>query len=105
VIAQPLAGGKLLEQGAVETARRVKIDVLDDSSLAELCVAQAAGETLVLAAGCFAIDEHAEPVLSRQFGSARIILHLDKGVGHGREAERTQALHRGMNQHLFSFQW
>jgi hypothetical protein len=104
MIADPLAGGEPLEEGAVEAARRVKIDVFDDGGLSQLCRAQSAGEALVLAAGRFAIDQEAEPILAGQFGGLGRVLHLDKGVGHGREAERAQALDRGMDQHLLSFQ-
>jgi hypothetical protein len=105
MIADPLAGGELLEQGAVEAAGRVKVDVLDDGGLAQLCLAQSAGEALVLATGRFSIDQEAEPILAGQFGGLGRVLHLDERVGHGREAERAQLLDRGVDQHLCSFQW
>ena len=35
VVADPLAGGELLEQGAIEAARRAQVDVLDDRGLAQ----------------------------------------------------------------------
>jgi hypothetical protein len=82
----------------------VQVDVLDDGGLAQPCFAQAAGETLVLAAGRFAIDQKAEPILAGQLDRLRRVLHLDKGVGHSGEAERAQPLDRGMDQHLLSFQ-
>src|SRR6185295_17972519 len=35
MLAKPIGGGELLEQGAVETAMRTVIDVLDDGGLAQ----------------------------------------------------------------------
>jgi len=64
MIAQPLAGGELVEQGAVEAAGRVQVDVLHDGGLAQLGRAQPACEALVLAAGRFAVDQQAEPILT-----------------------------------------
>ena len=76
MLADPLAGGELVEQGAVETARGMQVDVLDDGGLAQLCLAQTAGEALVLAAGRLAIDKQAEPILAGQFGGLGRVLHL-----------------------------
>src|SRR4030088_3169022 len=49
MIAHPLAGGEPLEQGTVEAAWCMQINVLDDGGLAQLSLAQTAGEALVLA--------------------------------------------------------
>lgn len=105
MVAQPLAGGELLEQRAVEAARRVQIDVFDNGGLAQLGLAQAAGKALVLAAGRLAVDQQAEPVFPAQLGGVGRVLQLDEGIGHGRQAERAQPLDRGMDQHLLSSQW
>jgi hypothetical protein len=59
MLAQPFAGGELLKQSAVEAAGRVQVDVLNDSSLAQLGVAQPAGKPFVLAAGRLAVDQQA----------------------------------------------
>src|SRR6476660_7234834 len=67
---------------------------------------QAAGEPLVLAAGRFAVNEQPEPILAAEFAGVGSVLQLDKGIGHGGEAERPQALDRGMDQHrISSGQW
>ena len=105
MVADPLAAGELVEQSAVEAAGRMQVDILDDGGLTQPGLAQAAGEALVLPAGRLAIDQQAEPVLARQLGGIRRVLHLDEGVGHGSKAERAQALDGGVDQHLFSFQW
>jgi len=60
MVLDPLAGGELEEQGAVEAAVRTKVDVLDNRGLAQPSLAQTAGEALILAAGCLAIDEQPE---------------------------------------------
>src|SRR6266851_8391960 len=56
MIAHPLAGSELLEQGAVEPAVGAEVDVLDDGGLTQPGFAQATGEALVLAARRLAID-------------------------------------------------
>ena len=106
MVADPLAGGELVEQSAVEAAVGAEVDVLDDGRLAQPGLAQAAGEALVLAAGRLAIDEQPEPILAAQFGGIGSVLQLDEGIGHGGEAERAQALDRGVDQHrISSGQW
>jgi hypothetical protein len=54
----------------------VQIDVLDNSGLAQLGLAQSAGQALVLAAGRLAVDQQAEPVFPAQFGSIGGVLQL-----------------------------
>jgi hypothetical protein len=53
----PFAAGTLLEQCAVETARRAIIDVLDDGVLAQRGIAQAGGQALVAAMGDLAVEQ------------------------------------------------
>ena len=48
MIAHPLAGGELLEQGAVETAGIAIVDVFDAGLLAQFGDAQLRHEALVL---------------------------------------------------------
>src|SRR5438046_9102164 len=106
MVSDPLAARKLEKEGTVEAAVGAEIDVLDDGRLAQPGLAQAAGEPLVLAAGRFAIDEQPEPILAAEFADVGSVLQLDKGIGHGGEAERPQALDRGMDQHrISSGQW
>src|SRR5258707_14972719 len=88
MVLDPLAGGELKEQGAVEAAVRTKVDVLDNRGLAQPSLAQTAGEALILSAGCLAIDEQPEPILPRQRGGVGDVLQFDGSVGHGGEAAR-----------------
>jgi hypothetical protein len=106
MVADPLAGRKLEKEGTVEAAVGTEIDVLDDGRLAQPGLTQAAGEPLVLAAGRLAIDEQPEPILATEFAGIGGILQLEKGIGHGGEAERAQALDGRMDQHrISSGQW
>jgi hypothetical protein len=94
-----------LRKSAVEAAMGAEIDVLDDGGLAQPGFAQAAGEPLVLVAGRLAIDEQPEPVLAAELAGIGGVLQLDEGVGHGGEAEHTQALDGRVDQHRTSSQW
>jgi len=106
MVTDPFAARKLEEESAVEVAVGAEVDVLDDGRLAQPGLAQPAGEPLVLAAGRFAVDEQPEPILAAEFAGVGSVLQLDKGIGHGGETERPQALDRGMDQHrISSGQW
>ena len=99
MVSDPLAGGELEEEGAVEAAMCPEVDVLDNRGLAQPSLAQTAGEALVFAARRLAIDEQPEPILTRQLGSIGGVLQLDEGVGHGGKTECAQPLDSRMDQH------
>ena len=106
MVANPLTGRELEEESTVEAAVGAEIDVLNDGRLAQPGLAEAAGEALVLAAGRFAVNEQPEPILAAEFAGIGSVLQLDEGIGHGGEAERPQALDRGVDQHrISSGQW
>src|SRR5947209_10132711 len=106
MLADPFTARELEEESTVEAAVGAEIDVLDDGRLAQPGLAQTAGEPLVLATGRFAVDEQPEPILATEFAGIGSALQLDEGIGHGGEAERPQALDRGMDQHRSSSgQW
>ncbi len=106
MVADPLAGRKLEKEGTVEAAVGAEIDLLDDGRLAQPGLTQAAGEPLFLAAGRLAIDEQPEPILATEVAGIGGVVQLKKGIGHGGEAERAQALDGGMDQHrISSGQW
>ena len=56
----PLAGGEVVEQRAIEAA--VNSDVLDDGIVAQSGIAQPGREALVAAMGDLMIDEQTEPI-------------------------------------------
>ena len=102
----PLAGDELLEQRLVEAARCLRVDVLDDSVLSQLCEAQAVHQPLVLALGRFAIDEQREPLLEGKRGDVGLSLLFVECARHAGQSERDEAAQCGMGQHRLSFpQW
>src|SRR5947209_13245363 len=106
MLTDPFAGRKLEKEGAVKAAVGAEVDVLDNGRLAQPGVAQAAGKTLVLAAGRLAIDEQPKPVFATEFAGIGSVLQLEKGISHRSQAERAQALDGGVDQHrISSGQW
>jgi hypothetical protein len=103
-VADPATSGELLEQRAIEPARRAEVGILDDRALPQSGVAQSSIEPLVLSAGRLAIEQQAEPVLAGDVVGRRGVLHLDERVGHRGQAEATQAIDQGMDQHGSPFQ-
>ena len=69
----PVAGGELLEQRAVEAARRLQIDVLDDGVLAQAGEPQAGHEPLVVALGRLAVDQQGEALLEAERGDVGLV--------------------------------
>src|SRR5215813_12622579 len=102
MLPDPLAAGQLEEESTVEAAVGAEVDVLDNCRLAQPGLTQPAGKTLVLAAGRLAIDEQPKPIFATEFAGIGGVLQLDKGISHGSEAERAQALDGGMDQHRIS---
>jgi hypothetical protein len=102
----PLAGDEVLEQRLVEPARRLHINILDDSVLPEACEPQAADQPLVLALGRFAVDEQSKPLLEGQRRNIGLSLLFVERLRHASEPERDEAAVGGMCQHCLSFpQW
>jgi hypothetical protein len=87
------------------TQSRAQVGVLDHRGLSQPGVAQSSAEPLVLAGGCFAVDQQAEPVLARQIVGRRLVAHVEERVGHCGQTEVAQALRHGVDQHRFSFRW
>ena len=105
VLADPAAAGELQEQRPVQAARRAEVRVLDRGRLAQLGVAQPAGQALVVPARRFPVDQRAEPVLARQVGRLRRVLQFGERVRHGGQAKAAQAFGCGVCQHGMTFQW
>jgi hypothetical protein len=83
----PLALSKLLEQGAVETARIAVIDVFDAGLLAQSGDPQAGREALVLSPGDFAIEQQSQPFTMAEAVSFATGGDFDEGLGHAMQAE------------------
>ena len=104
-MADPVTAREFVEQRTIQTARCAEVGVLDHGVLPQSGVAEPSAQTLVVARGHLAVEQQAEPVLAREVGGGRVVLHLQERVGHGGHAEVAQALGQGMGQHRLSFQW
>src|SRR5215469_14109862 len=102
MLTDPLAGRQLEEEATVEAAVGAEVNVLDNRRLTQSGLAQATGQPFVLAAGRLAVDEEPEPMLAAELTGIGGVLQCDKGIGHGGEAERAEALDSGMDQHRIS---
>jgi hypothetical protein len=98
----PLAGGELVEQGAIETARGSVIDILDDGIVAQPGIAQAGGQTLVTAMGDLAIDEQTEPIGMGQGCPFPGGFEFGEGLGHAGQPELGELIEHRMGQHFHS---
>ena len=88
MVADPLAGGELLEQGAVEATRGMRKSTSSMMAALAQLAPRAAGGRGACSRGWSPRGRPAGRASPR--GSARRprrVLHLDEGVGHGREAE------------------
>src|SRR5580704_5286691 len=92
----PIAGDELLEQSAVDAARRSHVDVLDDGVLAQGGELEARCEALGVAFGRLAIDHEAKPLLERQGGDVGRSPLVVEGLGHSRQAEGDEAFVGGV---------
>jgi hypothetical protein len=95
-----------MEERLVEPARRLHVDILDNSVLPQTCEPQACDQPLVLALGSLAIDEQGKALLEGQRGDVGLSPLFIEGLCHAGEPERDEAVVGGMRQHRVSFpQW
>src|SRR6266508_3843939 len=99
VLIDPPAGGELVEQGLVQTARGSEVDVLDHGVLPQAGELQAGDEAPVLALGGLAIDQEGESLLEIERGDVGVSRLLLPGLGHAGEAERDEAVVGRMCEH------
>ena len=78
----PFAIGELLEQRAIEAARRSVIDVLDSRLLTQSGIAQSGGQPPVAAMGKLAIEQEAEPIGMAECGSVAGGFEFGEGLSH-----------------------
>jgi hypothetical protein len=98
----PFAAGELLEQSAVETARRAIIDVLDDGVLAQPSISQASGQALVAAMGGLAVEQQPQPVGMAERRGVTGGLQFGEGLRHAGKAELVQLVERRVGEQLGS---
>jgi hypothetical protein len=98
VLVDPAALDETGEQRAVETARGAVVNVLDARLLAQLGVAQASGEPLVVAQRGFAFEQQRKPFGVAEACSLAGGFDVDEGLGHAVEAERIEAVEGRMGE-------
>jgi len=98
VIVDPASLDKLGEQRAVKTARGAVVDVLDARLLAQLGVAQAGGEPLVVAQRGFALEQKREPFVVTEACGLAGGFDIGEGLGHAVEAEGVEAVEGRMGE-------
>lgn len=92
MVVDPAALDKLGEQRAVESARSTVVNILDAGLLAQLRVAQAGGEPLVMAQRGFTFEQQREPFgVTEAIGLAGCF-DVGEGLGHPVEAEGVEAV-------------
>jgi len=101
----PIPGGELLEQRAIEAAGRPKVDVLDDRLLAQGSKPQACDQAFVAPLHCLPIEQQGETLLEAQGGNVGLSSLVVERLGHAGQAEGLQAFLGRMGEHRISFQW
>jgi hypothetical protein len=94
----PVAVDELLEEGAVEAARRPVIDVLDRCLVTQAGEAQPGLEPAVLAFGHLAIEQQTEPFGMAELTGMGIGIELSEGARHAGQPEPVQLVKGGMRQ-------
>ena len=78
----PFAVSELLEQRAIEAARRSVIGVLDACLLTQSGIAQSGSQPFVAAMGELAIEQEAEPIGVAECGSFAGGVEFGEGLSH-----------------------
>src|SRR5579863_306600 len=98
--ADPVAGRELGEQRLVETARRLRVEILDGGGLPEVGKLEPGDEPPAFALGGLAIDEEADPLLEHERSNGGLLPLLLERFGHADETEGDQPIVCGMWKHV-----
>ncbi len=100
MLAQPVTVDEIGDQTPIEAALLGEVDILDAGlAVTKLGVAQAAFEPSILALGCLAIEQKAEPFGMVETFGFRVVGELLEGLGHAGEAELIELAQGWMKQH------
>ena len=106
VLSDPVAGGELEEERAVEAAIGPEIDILDLRVMAQPGSPGAGLEALQASQRRFAIEQDGKPLAVTESAGFRLGFEVLKALGHAVQAEFTELVEGGMGQHdLVSLQW
>ncbi|EGV20644.1 hypothetical protein ThimaDRAFT_0422 [Thiocapsa marina 5811] len=98
-LADPLAGGQLGDQGAIQTAWGGVIDVFQAGAVLEFGLAQTGLQAAILARGQLPVHEQAEALLEAQGVDLGQVELFAQGGGHAGEAQLLELVQGGMMQH------
>ena len=101
----PVAGGELEEQGAVEPARALIIDILDAGRMTQARGSGARFEPLLPAQRQFVFEQQAEPFGVFEAARLGFVFEFLEPLGEAMKAERVQLFECRMGEHGVSFQW
>ena len=98
-LGDPVAGGELEEQRAVEPTRRLIVDVLDAGGMTQPRDPGARFELLLPAQRLFIFEQQAEPFGVFEAARLGLVLQFLEAFGQAVETERIQLVERGMSEH------
>ena len=99
-VGNPLAGGELLEQGAVETSGGAIVDVLNRGlAVTQPCVPEAILQPPMVTLGDLAVKQQGEPVAMGELVGLGLAVHLGKRVGHALKAELLELVEGRVMEH------
>jgi hypothetical protein len=105
-LANEVAACELEEQGAIEVARDVIIDILDARVLTQPCGPGAGLEALLPAQCYFVFEQEAEPFGMLEGARVCDFFEFLEALRHAVKAEVVQQIECRMRQHeIISFQW
>jgi hypothetical protein len=83
----PVSCSKRSDQGPIETALFLEVDILKVGVLTEFRLAQPHGDLLALAACALSVNDQAKPLLETQGGIQSLLRLFREGVGHSEELQ------------------
>lgn len=105
MLADPVATGEAEEDGAIEPARGLEVEVFHRGGEAQGGQLEQAGEAAI-GAGCdLAFEEQGEAIFEGEGVEIGLAPLLIEGLGHAGEAEFVQAVNRLLEQHGFLLGW
>ena len=104
-LANPVAGGKLEEERAVQPSLGAEIDIFDLRVMTQLGGTSARLEPFLPAQCRFLLKQDGKPFTMVKAAGFRLRGEVLEGLGHAVKAEFVQHVECGMFQHVFAFQW
>ena len=99
MVGDPLAGGQLMDQGAVQVAGCFQVQVFEAGLEFQLSGPQSGREATVLALTDFPVEEQPQAFQEAQPVALRLLFLVLQGVQHAAELQGAQVIEGGMGQH------